>query len=274
MLKSNEEKKPENLVTITSVTLPSGAVSEVPKSENVRQKIGNRPLSGAKVITCSPSPVRTTSQPNVTGKTILDLLDNSPGRTMQAKNNNVEQKPIVNEIKKITVVPTTKTLPSCSFESSPHQQLVQITPPRSIKPQTAIPNSSPSHSSLARTPIANISSVRLVSSVPGKFNPANPVTTTRLPSCSLMSSPALPTKSNQVSVSSAISSRQNFNYVNKVPSIPRLSYKFQLQSPKTNPENLQRTHSNALPTNFVDLASPPKTKPPLTATSLLNSIAR
>lgn len=271
-----EEKKTENNITSTpAVSIPNGSVSSVVKTV-VQQNLVNPPLNQTPAITCSSLLNSTTTKPKVTGKTILDLLESSPGRNTQAKSITIESKPVANQVEKITVITAaSNALPSCSFQGLSSKPLSQFTPPRTIKPPISVQNSLPSRSSPSRIPAVNIASPRQVSNIPGTFKPVSPVTTKRMPPCSLMSSPTLPTQSKTEVPLSPVSPRQNYNFINKLPS-SSLGYKFQLQPPNMSNkimENLQRTtHSNHLSTNFLDLA--PKSITPLSSSSLLSSIAR
>ena len=201
---------------------------------------------------------------NATGKTILDFLDEvSPSRNSQAFHN-PESRPLSHPTS------ASSSLSSCSFQNISQQH--QISQPRNIKTPSSMPVSSPPLSSPNRHPIRNVSPIRQMSNNTGTF--CNITPTKRLSSCSLQS---IPSKLNQETPPSPTprSPRQGYNYMTKVPSSPNLTCQFPVQPPRSSPENHQRpSHLNTLAPNFMSLSSSDKSNTQLTATSLLNSLAK
>ena len=196
------------------------------------------------------------NKPKATPKTILDFLDDiSPSRNSPAFNN-PENRPLSHA--------TSSALSSCSFQNS---QQHQISPPRNIKTVNSMPVSSPPLSSPNRHPIRNVSPIRQMTNNTGTFVSLSPQK--RLSSCSLQN---IPSKINQETPPSP---RSPYNFINKGSSSPSLSCQFPMQPSRSSPESHQRpSHLNTLASNFMAPSSPDKPNALLTATSLLNSLAK
>lgn len=202
------------------------------------------------------------NKPKATGKTILDFLDEvNPSRNTQAFHS-PDNRPLSH------ATSVSSPLSSCSFQNVSQEH--QISPPRNIKTPNSMAVSSPPLSSPNRHPIRNVSPIRQMSNNTGTFGNISPPK--RLSSCSLQN---IPSKLNQETPASPRSPRQGYNYMNKVASSPNLSCQFPMQPTRSSPESHQRTsHLNTLASTFMALSSSDKPNTQLTATSLLNSLAK